>query len=165
MDSATSFLLLLVCFKFWCLIPYLTFSIMGPVMSSSSNIPTCFGVSWHFPVLKNNFSPNFHWTFLFLTSWVTHKFPLGWNILLLRMFTWSATAFCSIYFVWKEQDQWGRNNFTTILRFYGNGLDILGKGKIRFFVFILRFLSNLHLNLNLLVRLHPSLKAFYDFWS
>ena len=40
------------------------------------------------------------------------------------------------------------------------GWTFLGKRKLRFFVFILRFLSNLRLNLNLLVRLHPSLKAF-----
>ena len=40
------------------------------------------------------------------------------------------------------------------------GWTFLGKRKLRFFAFILRFLSNLRLNLNLLVRLHPSLKAF-----
>ena len=85
------------------------------------------------PFAKTTSVQTFIGHFFFLPVWVAHKFLLGWNILLLRMFTWSATAFCSIYFVWKEQDQWGRNNFTTICGFTEMSWTFLSKGNMIFF--------------------------------
>ena len=58
---------------------------ISPFFSKTTSVQTFIGHFFFLPV-----------------CWVAHKFLLGWNILLLRMFTWSATAFCSIYFVWKE---------------------------------------------------------------
>ena len=132
--------------------PFGLFQVLMPYsLSDLFNYWTC--NVWYCPLLQScplasqflDISPFFSKTtsvqtfighFLFLpVCWVAHKFLLGWNILLLRMFTWSATAFCSIYFVWKEQDQWGRNNFTTILRFYGNGLNIFRQKKVEIFCF------------------------------
>ena len=169
MDSATSFsspfglfqnlipYSLSDLFNYWpCNVWYCPLLQISPLASEFLDISLC---------SKTTSVQTFIGHFFFLPVWVAHKFLLGWNILLLRMFTWSATAFCSIYFVWKEQDQWGRNNFTTIFGFTGMSLTFLGKEKKDKIFCFHSSVSFKLLNYNLLVRLHPSLKALNDFWS
>ena len=60
-----------------------------------------------------------------------HKFLVGSNILLLRVFTRKTgkqgNSFCSIYFVWKKQGQWGEGtrNEELLLTFANKPLYLL----------------------------------------